>query len=64
MKKLLVVVLLAAGLSSCESESTTGTCTRICTTGKACGDTCIASNLNCNVGPGNACNGNIEAVDR
>jgi competence protein ComEC len=31
-------------------------CCRICTAGKACGDSCIAKNKNCNVGPGCACN--------
>lgn len=32
-------------------------CCRVCTTGKACGDSCIAENLNCNQPPGCACNG-------
>lgn len=31
------------------------TCCRVCTTGKACGDSCIARNLNCNKGAGCAC---------
>jgi len=45
------------------SEYATGTggngstCCRVCTTGKACGDSCIAQNSTCNVGPGCACNG-------
>jgi hypothetical protein len=32
------------------------TCCRTCTTGKACGDSCIAAHLNCNRGVGCACN--------
>lgn len=32
-------------------------CCRICTTGKACGDSCIARNRTCRRGPGCACNG-------
>ena len=32
-------------------------CCKICTTGKACGDTCIAREKICHVGPGCACNG-------
>jgi len=33
------------------------TCCKICTTGKACGDTCISRSYTCHVGPGCACNG-------
>lgn len=36
------------------------TCCRVCTTGKACGNTCIARNRNCNVGPGCACNAGVS----
>jgi hypothetical protein len=32
-------------------------CCKTCTVGKACGDTCIAKNKECHVGPGCACNG-------
>lgn len=32
-------------------------CCRICRTGKACGDSCIARNRTCRVGVGCACNG-------
>ncbi len=32
-------------------------CCKICTTGKACGDTCIRRSYTCRVGPGCACNG-------
>lgn len=33
-----------------------GMCCKHCTKGKACGDTCIARNKTCHVGPGCACN--------
>lgn len=32
-------------------------CCKICTTGKACGDTCISRSYTCRKGPGCACNG-------
>jgi len=32
-------------------------CCKICTKGKACGDTCIPRNRTCNVGQGCACDG-------
>jgi hypothetical protein len=32
-------------------------CCKICTTGKACGDTCIARDKTCRVGAGCACDG-------
>jgi len=32
------------------------TCCKICTVGKACGDTCISRSYTCHVGPGCACN--------
>jgi hypothetical protein len=32
-------------------------CCKICTVGKACGNTCIAVDRVCHVGPGCACNG-------
>jgi len=42
-----------------------GACCRTCTTGKACGDSCISRSFNCSKGVGCACNGLIvpdEAV--
>lgn len=33
------------------------TCCKICSKGKACGDSCIARNKTCRKGPGCACNG-------
>jgi len=32
-------------------------CCKVCTRGKACGDTCIARDKTCHVGPGCACDG-------
>lgn len=32
-------------------------CCKVCSTGKACGDTCISRSNTCHVGPGCACNG-------
>lgn len=46
-----------AGCGSSSGGSGGGACCKICTTGKACGDTCISKSYSCNVGPGCACNG-------
>lgn len=35
----------------------TTACCKICTKGKACGDTCISKSYTCHKGPGCACNG-------
>jgi hypothetical protein len=34
------------------------TCCKVCTIGKACGDTCISRHYTCHVGPGCACDAN------
>jgi hypothetical protein len=49
----------ALGISAACSDSTgpNGGCCKVCTTGKACGDSCIAASSTCNVGAGCACNG-------
>jgi hypothetical protein len=64
LRKGLVALTLTAPLGFTTSttgcaETTTGTgsCCRVCTTGKACGDSCISASATCNVGPGCACNG-------
>lgn len=36
-------------------------CCRVCTIGKACGDSCISRDDTCHVGPGCACNGLVGA---
>ena len=55
------VLLFTSGTTTACSDSTgpngSGGCCRVCTTGKACGDSCISKSKTCNVGPGCACNG-------
>ncbi len=41
--------------TACKSSS--GACCKVCTTGKACGNSCIAKTDTCNQPPGCACNG-------
>jgi hypothetical protein len=51
--------LLAAGptgLVACGDATGTGTCCKVCSKGKACGDTCIEATKTCHVGAGCACN--------
>lgn len=37
------------------NRSTPAKCCKVCTKGKPCGDTCIAQDKTCHVGPGCAC---------
>jgi hypothetical protein len=55
MKGLYVFIIVFA-LFGC-SETENGNCCKVCTTGKACGDTCIPKSSNCNTLGGCACNG-------
>jgi hypothetical protein len=48
-------VLQSLGLS--RSISHAAACCKICTVGKACGDTCISRDKECHVGSGCACDG-------
>ena len=57
MRKLVGLALLLLAQQTSQGCNPSGSCTKICDKGKACGDTCIASNLNCNTPPGSACNG-------
>lgn len=58
------LALSAGGPIGCAPTSGGGSsCCRVCTTGKACGDSCIASHLTCHQGGGCACNGSLEADD-
>ena len=45
--------------TSCKPDAVSGVsaCCRTCTTGKACGDSCISRDKTCQVGAGCACNG-------
>lgn len=52
----------SVGTSLLPDSEATGTfelsrCCKVCTQGKACGNTCIAAWMQCNVGPGCACDG-------
>jgi hypothetical protein len=53
---LLVTGILAFGPSNgCAVRAQYDGCCKVCTVGKACGDTCIAAWKTCYVGPGCAC---------
>ena len=57
-----VVILLILFLSSCvpnTTTTTTQTCCKRCSTGKPCGDSCIARNKTCRVGAGCACSSSV-----
>lgn len=43
--------------AACGGNSSGPSCCKICTTGKACGDTCIQKTDTCSQPPGCACNG-------
>jgi len=49
--------LAALGLTSPTGTTKGIVCCKICTVGKACGNTCISKNDICHVGPGCACDG-------
>ena len=59
MRTLMLGLALSLGAIGCDTcEGTAGgKCCKICTNGKACGDSCIASNQTCNRTGGCACNG-------
>ncbi len=54
MKSTILLILICTFLSmvSCGEEET---CCKTCSTGKACGDSCISTDKSCDVGPGCAC---------
>jgi hypothetical protein len=47
----------SAGAGAPPAQPTRRPCCRVCTTGKACGNSCIARNRTCRQPPGCACNG-------
>lgn len=50
--------LAALGFSTSSTATTNAfACCKICTAGKACGNTCISKNDICHIGPGCACDG-------
>jgi hypothetical protein len=52
---LVTVVVVEGGPGGCGSGE--DDCCAVCTTGKACGDSCISTSDTCHVGAGCACNG-------
>jgi hypothetical protein len=49
-------VVLATSVSTDAAPlAADGRCCKVCTAGKACGNTCIAAYKTCHVGPGCAC---------
>ncbi len=58
MKHLILALLLVTGPAAMiDPCAATGACCKVCTKGKACGDSCIAKHLNCHKPRGCACNG-------
>lgn len=63
MRGVLLGIVFALGIVSCDECDTEdgggpgSTCCRVCKDSKPCGDSCIARNQTCNVGPGCACSG-------
>jgi hypothetical protein len=49
--------LAALGLTHPTAAVAQQACCKVCTTGKACGNTCISRDKVCHVGPGCACDG-------
>jgi len=56
-----MALLLGVGCEGCEKQLT-GSCCKTCSSGKACGDSCIPSNQTCNKYGGCACNGLVETL--
>lgn len=53
------IFLLSAApvLTGCsDGPTSSGTCCKVCSTGKACGDSCINKDETCHKGAGCACN--------
>ena len=52
----LVPLFLTAAIPATSACDSTGPCCKVCSTGKACGDTCISASEICHAGSGCACN--------
>ena len=48
--------ILTGATVGCSESTGASNCCRVCTEGRARGDSCIPQNSTCNVGPGCACN--------
>lgn len=61
MKMVLAAVafftLSSASLTPCLASGGAAACCKVCSKGKACGDSCIARDKACHKGAGCACNG-------
>jgi hypothetical protein len=61
MKRALLALVLGLALGACgayaspSDNSGDRACCKVCTAGRACGNTCIAAYKTCHVGPGCAC---------
>ena len=53
----LIVVGPVPQVVAAEAYDMSAACCRVCTQGKACGDTCIAKEYECHQAPGCACDG-------
>lgn len=67
MRGLAIGLLFAIGIVACDDCETKGsgpssTCCKVCKDSKPCGDSCIAINQTCQVGPGCACAGFTDSV--
>jgi hypothetical protein len=62
LARFIPLLLLGAAtgpVTACRGDATSpgSLCCKICTTGKACGDTCISKSDTCHISGGCACNG-------
>jgi hypothetical protein len=58
---LLTLTLLTLSPFFTSGCSAASGCCKVCTTGKACGNSCIARHLTCHKGPGCACNASVPS---
>lgn len=62
MKKILLTLVCAISLLSCDGLTGSTSCCRVCRTGKACGNSCISRDRTCRQPRGCACNGDQMKV--
>lgn len=57
--RMLIVVLVGLMFTACGpiDDEPSGDCCKVCTSSKACGDSCIPKSSTCNKSSGCACNG-------
>jgi hypothetical protein len=54
---LIAGLALTGPVNACGDSTAPSSCCKVCKTGKACGDSCIAKSDTCTKGAGCACNG-------